>query len=230
MEVPPEIWPTLKVVRGSDGKGSEATSASAWLRSTMGLGAPASVHEWPPGPDTVTRRRTLPSARVTTADEPPPSSAIAPEMRSRYGPRRKRCLMPRRSPSPSSPTFATKRIVAGGVIAAKSRAAAIASSAVKPAPLSEDPGARIRDPISIGSQTVPGGNTVSRCAESSSMPAARSAEAPRRSPTTLPSSSIWTLSRPKFRKRSSNHSALSRSPKGGAGIRTISSSHCRICG
>ena len=51
----------------------------------MGLGVPASVQEWPPGPVTVTRKRRLPRARVTTVLVPPPSRAMAAAMRSRVG-------------------------------------------------------------------------------------------------------------------------------------------------
>jgi hypothetical protein len=47
----------------------------------MGLGVPASVQAWPPGPVTVTRNRRLARARVMTAEEPPPSSAMAAAMR-----------------------------------------------------------------------------------------------------------------------------------------------------
>ena len=41
---------------------------SARLRRRMGLGAPASDQEWPPGPVRVTRKRREPRARVTTAE------------------------------------------------------------------------------------------------------------------------------------------------------------------
>ena len=49
----------------------------------MGLGVPASVQEWPPGPVMVTRKRRLPRARVTTAEVPLPSRAMAAAMRLR---------------------------------------------------------------------------------------------------------------------------------------------------
>ena len=63
----------------------------------IGLGVPASVQEWPPGPVTVMRKRRLPRARVTTVLFPLPSRAMAAAIRSRQGPLRKRCRMPRRS-------------------------------------------------------------------------------------------------------------------------------------
>ena len=75
MEVPPEMWPTLMVVRGLVGRRSLVSLVRARLRVRMGLGVPASVQEWPPGPVMVTRRRRLPRARVTTVLVPPPSRA-----------------------------------------------------------------------------------------------------------------------------------------------------------
>src|SRR5277367_4002687 len=83
MEVPPEMWPTLMVVRGLVGSLRSAMRARAWLRMRIGLGAPASDQEWPPGPVMVTRKRRLPRARVTTAELPLPSRAMAAAMRLR---------------------------------------------------------------------------------------------------------------------------------------------------
>src|ERR1700733_8226422 len=57
--------------------------ARARLRRKIGLGVPASDQEWPPGPVMVTRKRRLPRARVTTAELPLPSRAIAAAMRLR---------------------------------------------------------------------------------------------------------------------------------------------------
>ena len=85
MEVPPEMWPTLMVVAGVAGSLRLAMAVRARLRMRMGLGVPASVQEWPPGPVTVTRKRRLPRARVTTAVVPPPSRAMAAAMRRRVG-------------------------------------------------------------------------------------------------------------------------------------------------
>src|SRR6266851_5905159 len=57
MEVPPEMWPTLMVVRGLVGSLRLAIWVRARLRMRMGLGVPASFQEWPPGPVMVTRKR-----------------------------------------------------------------------------------------------------------------------------------------------------------------------------
>ena len=51
-DVPPEITPILNVVRGESGIWTSLNRASARERSTMGLGTPKSLHEWPPGPRT----------------------------------------------------------------------------------------------------------------------------------------------------------------------------------
>ncbi len=83
MDVPPEICPGLSVVRGAlpaasgFSVGRSASCAIPRLSSVMGFGVAASVHEWPPGPEIVTRNRRLPSARVTAAAVPDPSSATA---------------------------------------------------------------------------------------------------------------------------------------------------------
>ena len=60
-ELPPSIVPTFSVVRVSRGWPVALRAAMAWLRMTMGLGAPASVQEWPPGPVTV--REKAPAAQ-----------------------------------------------------------------------------------------------------------------------------------------------------------------------
>ena len=83
MEVPPEMWPTLMVVAGLAGSLRSAMAVRARLRMRMGLGVPESLQEWPPGPVTVTRKRRLPRARVTTAEVPLPSRAMAAAMRRR---------------------------------------------------------------------------------------------------------------------------------------------------
>ena len=83
MAVPPEMWPTLRVVAGSVGSLRAAIWVRAWLSRRMGLGVPASIQEWPPGPVMVTRKRRLPRARVTTAEWPLPSRAMAAAMRLR---------------------------------------------------------------------------------------------------------------------------------------------------
>ena len=60
--VPPRIVPRFRVVRGSSGMGVRAKVASAMARAAMGLGVPASVKLWPPGPPNRIWKRRLPSA------------------------------------------------------------------------------------------------------------------------------------------------------------------------
>ncbi len=65
---------------------------------------PRSDHGWPPGPRTVTRRRTDPTPAVLIASSIWPSTATnAPTSRSSSS-----ALAPRRSPRPSSPTVAAR--------------------------------------------------------------------------------------------------------------------------
>ena len=52
--VPPWMVPRLSVVRGSSGSGVSARAARAAASAAMGLGVPASVKLWPPGPVMVT--------------------------------------------------------------------------------------------------------------------------------------------------------------------------------
>ena len=65
--------------------------------------------------------------------------------------------MPRRSPSPSSPTLPTKSTGQGSVIEASISAAAMASRPVTPAALSQAPGAIRRVPLSLRSDLRSGG-------------------------------------------------------------------------
>ena len=116
--VPPWIVPRFSVVRGSSGSGVWASAASAEARAAMGLGVPASVKLWPPGPLMVTWKRRLPRAWVTAESAPAPSRtmwaamrpAVAPDHRNgarRAG--RLRLLRPRcreRSEGRGSPTLA----------------------------------------------------------------------------------------------------------------------------
>ena len=74
--------------------------------------------------------------------------------------------MPRRLPSPSSPTAATNRMVRSGFSLASRRARASATNAASPVPLSEIPGPMNRLPSRFTFTTVSGGKTVSRCAVS----------------------------------------------------------------
>ena len=73
----------------------------------------------------------------------------------------KMCRMPRKSPSPSSPTLATKTIGKEWVRRQACMAAAVASNAVRPEPLSEIPGPSNLPASRRISIAVPAGNTVS---------------------------------------------------------------------
>ena len=83
MEVPPEMWPTLMVVRGLVGSLRLGDLGERLAEDEDRVGNPASFQEWPPGPVMVTRKRRLPSARVTTAEVPLPSRMMAAAMRLR---------------------------------------------------------------------------------------------------------------------------------------------------
>ena len=71
----------------------------------MGLGAPKSLQECPPGPRTITSKRRLPKASATIVSAPAPSSTRLYAIASFHRGVEKMCRMPRRSPSPSSPTL-----------------------------------------------------------------------------------------------------------------------------
>ena len=73
-DVPPRITPMLKVVFGVAGTGVAVNVSIALARITIGLGAPKSLHECPPGPRTITSNRRLPSASATIVSAPAPSS------------------------------------------------------------------------------------------------------------------------------------------------------------
>ena len=73
-EVPPRMTPMLKVVFGVVGTGVAVNISIALAKITMGLGAPKSLHEWPPGPRTMTSKRRLPKASATMVSAPAPSS------------------------------------------------------------------------------------------------------------------------------------------------------------
>ena len=73
-EVPPRITPMLNVVLGMLGTVVALKVSIAFARITMGLGAPKSLHECPPGPRTITSNRRLPSASATIVSAPAPSS------------------------------------------------------------------------------------------------------------------------------------------------------------
>src|SRR5229473_4845757 len=212
MEVPPSIWPILKVVRGAAGTLVLIKRTEARTRALMGLGIPKSDQLWPPGPLMVASRRREASALVVTWSVPEPSRTITAFNFGLYASMRAR--MPRRLPSPSSPTSATKRIVRRGLMWASWHARAMAMSAARPVPLSEMPGARRRSPSRRTFISVEAGKTVSRWAESTTISFSL---APRSSPMTLPVLSICT-SRPEEARRSFTAAARCASGNDGAGI------------
>src|SRR5258707_921604 len=122
--------------------------------------------------------------------------------------------MPRRLPSPSSPTSATKRMVRRGLRCASWQARAMAMSAARPVPLSEIPGPKRRSPSRRTFISVEAGKTVSRGAASMTISFLL---APRSSPMTLPALSICTW-RPEEEKRALTAGARCASWNGGAGI------------
>ena len=73
-EVPPRITPILNVVLGAVGTVVAAKVSMALPKITIGLGAPKSLHECPPGPRTMTSKRRLPKASATIVSAPAPSS------------------------------------------------------------------------------------------------------------------------------------------------------------
>src|SRR6266404_9172129 len=75
-DVPPRITPTLNVVLGVPGTGVRLKTSIVRDRTIIGLGAPKSLHEGPPGPRTITSKRRLPSASATTVSAPAPSTTM----------------------------------------------------------------------------------------------------------------------------------------------------------
>src|SRR5713226_4663936 len=73
-EVPPRITPMLKVVLGDEGTGVSVNASMARASTRIGLGAPKSLQECPPGPRTMTSKRRLPRASATIVSDPAPSS------------------------------------------------------------------------------------------------------------------------------------------------------------
>ncbi len=218
--VPPPIRVTDRVVRGLRGRRSVTRPAVTRPAAWAGFGRPQSDHEWPPGPCTVTRYRFDPTARSMTRSRPVPSSVMKAAT-SCHGPSdRNRCFTPRRSPGPSSPTVATSTSGRCGTTPAVPRARAMASSAARPRASSAMPGAESRPASRRTVRSVPVSKTVSRWADSST--GADDGSDPRMWPSTFPASSCRTSSR-SAASRSCIHAARSASPKGGAGIATISS-------
>src|ERR1043166_3409570 len=84
-EVPPEMTPMLKVVRGDSGIITSLKRASAREPRAIGLGTPKSLQECPPGPRKVISKRRLPSAWLTYVSVPEPSMTSREVMTSRHG-------------------------------------------------------------------------------------------------------------------------------------------------
>ena len=142
----------------------------------------------------------------------PPSTAIHESMRG--PPSRNRCFTPRRSPNPSSPTAPMNRRSDGVRISAALMARNTVRITTSPRVSSPTPGAKSVSPLIRTETSVPSGNTVSKCA---SMATVRSPR-PRRSASTLPTSSIHTESAPASCIISANFAARTSSMNGGAGI------------
>ncbi len=123
--------------------------------------------------------------------------------------------MPRKLPSPSSPTFATKVTEPGVLTPARFSTRTIATRVASPRQLSPMPGPVGTGPSRLTWTFVPSGNTVSRCAATTTC---GRAPTPGREPRTFPALSMRTSAR----RSCSNASfiALARrvSLKGGAGI------------
>src|SRR5215831_21319027 len=81
-EVPPRITPMLNVLLGTAETGVWQKPSMARARITIGLGAPKSLHECPPGPRTIISKRRLPSASATIVSEPAPSITTLDEIES----------------------------------------------------------------------------------------------------------------------------------------------------
>src|SRR5213593_1892153 len=145
----------------------------------------------------------------------PPPSPFPPSPCSRY-------FTPRRSPDPSSPTVAAKRIGRAVRTRAVTTASATATSAAMPRALSEIPGPSSRRPRRSTETSTSGPNTVSKCADSTTgAGAAASFTVPPFSlnhPETLPASSILTSRSPASRNSSATLAARSASAPVGAGI------------
>src|SRR6185437_16158052 len=110
MAVPPSMWPTFQVVRGEPGSFIFPNAASAFDKTKMGLGIRASIQEWPPGPVMTTLKRLLPSAWMTMLSVPAPSRTMTDRIRAAAGDSVNRYRIPRRLPSPSSPTLPANKM------------------------------------------------------------------------------------------------------------------------
>src|SRR3954464_1113030 len=129
--------------------------------------------------------------------------------------------IPRRSPSPSSPTSPIKTMSPSCSSSQFTSAEAIASNAATPLQLSEMLGPCSLPSLSLRtSMGVPGGKTVSICAQTATVGALCSL--PAAVPKTLPSSSACTSFNPSSRNFLSSQAVRACSPKGGAGMRASS--------
>src|ERR1700752_2648136 len=137
-EVPPWISPILKLVRGDSGTRAATNRAIPRPSAWMGLGRQKPDQLWPPGPVIETSTRRDASAAVVTYSVAEPSRAITYFRCFLYA--STSALIPRRFPSPSSPTSATNKIVFLVLIFASRNALDRASSAASPVPLFEIPG------------------------------------------------------------------------------------------
>src|SRR5712691_5503065 len=141
-----------------------------------------------------------------------------------------RYFTPRRSPNPSSPTVAAKRIGRAVRSRAVTTASATATSAAMPRALSEIPGPASRRPRRSTDTSTSGPYTVSRCAESTTGAGAvapvpptvresfRVPPFPLNHPETFPASSILTSRSPASRNNSATQAARCASAPVGAGI------------
>ena len=105
---------------------------SSRTSSCTALGRPRSHHECPPGPVTVSRTRTEPTASVNTRSAPWPSSASTASGASS----RQAWRAPRSPPSPSSPTVKTTASGASaGPASARSATATAVATAIALSPI-----------------------------------------------------------------------------------------------
>ena len=178
----------------------------------MGLPSPNAPQECPPGPLKETRYRCEPRPALVTPLWPSPSIEMNA---SKSGePSRNRCLTPRRSPVPSSPTVPTNQMSRSVWMPAAFIARSTASTATRPRLSSAMPGANSVSSLSRILTSVPSGKTVSRWPETIIVPE----PPPRRSPMTFPTSSTHAESTLEAWSSSRNRRPRTSSMKGGAGI------------
>src|SRR5260370_23691208 len=133
--------------------------------------------------------------------------------------------MPRRSPSPSSPTLPINSSAPVGGSLKRTTAAATASNAATPAALSETLGPYNLPPCCRISKAVPAGNTVSKCALTETHESRVTACDPK----TFPMLSCSTLGNPSSANFATSHYERSLSPNGGAPMPATSNCHPVNC-